>query len=117
MDDPDLVDAVQRPGARGRSASQVVAFRRNAAQSGRCGKEAVYASTVFHTEDASAGLGALRQALDAPRALRDYGMPEDGIAKALGPIMKAIPANNPTPVTYANLTMLLQAAWAGDPVN
>ncbi|GAA3848526.1 MULTISPECIES: maleylacetate reductase [Streptomyces] len=73
--------------------------------------------TVFHTKDASAGLAALRQALDAPRALRDYGMPEDGIAKALGPIMKAIPANNPTPVTYANLTMLLQAAWAGDPVN
>ncbi|MFD4507565.1 maleylacetate reductase [Streptomyces sp. NPDC058457] len=73
--------------------------------------------TVFPTEDASAGLGALRQALDAPQALRDYGMPEDGIAKALGPIMKAIPANNPTPVTYANLTMLLQAAWAGEPVN
>ncbi|MFE2062995.1 maleylacetate reductase [Streptomyces sp. NPDC059467] len=73
--------------------------------------------TVFPTEDASAGLAALRQALDAPRALRDYGMPEDGIAKALGPIMKAIPANNPTPVTYANLTMLLQAAWAGEPVN
>jgi alcohol dehydrogenase class IV len=73
--------------------------------------------TVFSTRTASAGLAALRQALDAPRALRDYGMPEDGIAKALGPIIKAIPANNPTPVTYANLTMLLQAAWAGDPVN
>ncbi|MGW0948051.1 maleylacetate reductase [Streptomyces sp. NPDC002623] len=73
--------------------------------------------TVFHTKDASAGLATLRQTLDAPRALRDYGMPEDGIARALGPMMKAIPANNPTPVTYANLTMLLQAAWAGDPVN
>ncbi|MER5793220.1 maleylacetate reductase, partial [Streptomyces sp. NPDC001980] len=48
--------------------------------------------TVFPTDGASAGLGALRQALNAPRALRDYGMPEDGIAKALGPIMKAIPA-------------------------
>ncbi|WP_430379328.1 maleylacetate reductase [Streptomyces sp. B1-3] len=73
--------------------------------------------TVFSTRTASAGLAALRQALDAPRALRDYGMPEDGIAKALGPIMKAIPANNPTPVTYSNLTALLHAAWAGDPIS
>ncbi|AYC35817.1 maleylacetate reductase [Streptomyces griseorubiginosus] len=72
---------------------------------------------VFPTRTASAGLGALRQALDAPRALRDYGMPEDGVAKALGPIIKAIPANNPTPVTYANLTALLHAAWAGDPIS
>ncbi|MFF0157278.1 maleylacetate reductase [Streptomyces sp. NPDC005263] len=66
---------------------------------------------------ASAGLAALREVLDAPRALRDYGMPKDGIARALGPIMKAIPANNPTPVTCANLTLLLQAAWAGEPIN
>ncbi|MET7477003.1 maleylacetate reductase [Streptomyces sp. NPDC005648] len=66
---------------------------------------------------ASAGLAALREVLGAPRALRDYGMPEDGIAKALGPIMKAIPANNPTHVTYANLTLLLQAAWAGEPIS
>lgn len=73
--------------------------------------------TVFPTEGASAGLAALRQVLDAPRALRDYGMPEDGIAKALGPITKAIPAGNPTPVTDENLTALLKAAWAGDPIN
>ncbi|MFC8519358.1 maleylacetate reductase [Streptomyces sp. NPDC057257] len=73
--------------------------------------------TVFPTRTASAGLAALRQALDAPRALRDYGMPEDAVARALGPIIKAIPANNPTPVTYANLTALLHAAWAGDPIS
>lgn len=72
---------------------------------------------VFRTQAASAGLAALRQVLDAPRALRDYGMPEDGIAKALGPIMKAIPAGNPAPVTGENLTALLEAAWAGDPIN
>ncbi|MDH6626243.1 maleylacetate reductase [Streptomyces sp. LBL] len=72
---------------------------------------------VFRTREASAGLAALRQALDAPRALRDYGMPENGIAKALGPIMKALPADNPTPVTAENLTALLEAAWAGDPIN
>lgn len=72
---------------------------------------------AFGSRKASAGLAALREVLDAPRALREYGMPQDGIAKALGPVMKAIPANNPTPVTYANLTLLLEAAWAGDPIN
>ncbi|MFE2424708.1 maleylacetate reductase [Streptomyces hokutonensis] len=72
---------------------------------------------AFPAPTANEGLTALRQVLNAPSALRDYGMPEDGIARSLGPIMKAIPASNPTRVTYANLTMLLQAAWAGDPVN
>ncbi|WP_329344648.1 maleylacetate reductase [Streptomyces sp. NBC_01352] len=72
---------------------------------------------VFNTRAAGAGLAALRQVLDAPKALRDYGMPEDGIAKAVGPIMKAVPANNPTPVTDENLTALLKAAWAGDPID
>jgi len=72
---------------------------------------------AFGSRTASAGLAALREVLDAPRALRAYGMPQDGIAKALGPVMKAIPANNPTPVTFANLTLLLEAAWAGDPIN
>lgn len=69
------------------------------------------------TRTASAGLAALRELLGAPRALRDYGMPEDGIAKALAPIIKAIPANNPTPVTLANLTLLLRAAWSGEPIS
>ncbi|KUO09711.1 hypothetical protein AQJ58_23365 [Streptomyces sp. DSM 15324] len=69
------------------------------------------------TRTASAGLAALREVLGAPRALRDYGMPEEGIAKALEPIIKAIPAGNPTPVTHANLTRLLQAAWAGEPIS
>jgi maleylacetate reductase len=71
---------------------------------------------AFSTPTAGAGLAALRQTLDAPRALRDYGMPADGIAKALRPISNAIPANNPTPVTDENLTALLTAAWAGDPL-
>ncbi len=62
------------------------------------------------------GLTALRQVLDAPKALRDYGMPEDGIAKAVGPITKVVPANNPAPVTDENLTALLRAAWAGAPI-
>lgn len=60
------------------------------------------------------GLRALQTRLDAPRALRDYGMPADGIAKAIGPIMAAIPGNNPRTVTEDSLTALLQAAWAGE---
>ncbi|MGX1471675.1 UNVERIFIED_CONTAM: maleylacetate reductase [Streptomyces canus] len=72
---------------------------------------------AFGSRRAGAGLAALRDVLDAPKALRDYGMPEDGIAKALGPITKAIPDNNPAPVTDENLTALLKAAWAGDPIN
>jgi maleylacetate reductase len=71
---------------------------------------------AFGTRTANAGLAALRQVLDAPTALRDYGMPEDGVTRAVGPIMKAIPAGNPTTVTDENLTALLAAAWAGDPI-
>ena len=63
------------------------------------------------------GLRALRARLGAPRALRDYGMPEDGIARAVGPIMAAIPGSNPRTVTEDSLTALLQAAWAGDEPN
>ena len=72
---------------------------------------------VFRTRTANGGLAALRRVLDAPKALRDYGMPEDGIARALGSITQAIPDNNPAPVTDENLTALLRAAWAGDPIN
>lgn len=71
-------------------------------------------ATAFGSKTASAGLATLRAALDAPKALRDYGMPEDGIEKALDPILAAIPANNPTPVTRDDLAALLRAAWEGD---
>ncbi|MFI1028529.1 maleylacetate reductase [Streptomyces sp. NPDC020951] len=71
----------------------------------------------FGSPTAVAGLAALREALDAPRALRDYGMPEDGIARAVAPVLDAVPADNPTALTEENLTALLRAAWEGsDPV-
>ena len=86
------------------------------------GSSAVDAATMppslaaaFGTATAVEGLAALRAAVDAPRALRDYGMPEDGIAKAVAPILAAVPANNPTPVTPENITALLRAAWEGEP--
>ncbi|MFF7933384.1 iron-containing alcohol dehydrogenase [Streptomyces sp. NPDC007940] len=68
---------------------------------------------AFGSPTALAGLAALRATLNAPRALRDYGMPEEGIARAVAPVLAAIPADNPTPVTEENLTALLRAAWEG----
>jgi len=71
-------------------------------------------AAAFGTDTAVDGLAALRAAVDAPRALRDFGMPEDGIPKAVPPILAAAPANNPTPLTEENLTALLRAAWEGE---
>jgi alcohol dehydrogenase class IV len=71
-------------------------------------------AAAFGSPTATAGLAALRKTVDAPRALRDYGMPEDGITQAVRPIIAAIPADNPTPVTPENITALLRAAWEGD---
>ncbi|WP_406441415.1 maleylacetate reductase [Streptomyces sp. NBC_00631] len=68
---------------------------------------------AFGSPTAVAGLAALRETLHAPRALRDHGMPEDGIARAVAPVLAAVPAGNPTPVTAENLTALLRAAWEG----
>ncbi|MEU0312890.1 maleylacetate reductase [Nocardioides sp. NPDC006273] len=68
----------------------------------------------FGSMGAAEGLAELRATLKAPAALRDYGMPKDGIAKAVEPILTAIPRDNPTPVTPENLAALLRAAWEGD---
>lgn len=54
-------------------------------------------ATALGGTDATACLAALREELDAPRALKDYGMPYDGIAKVVDPILAAIPADNPPP--------------------
>ncbi|WP_413248736.1 maleylacetate reductase [Sinomonas flava] len=71
-------------------------------------------AAAFGTTDALEGLQALRDRLDAPRALADYGFTEDGIAEAVQVALPAIPANNPRPVTAAGLTALLRAALVGD---
>jgi maleylacetate reductase len=72
-------------------------------------------AAAFGARSAVAGLAALYAEVGAPRALRDYGMPEAGITEAIAPILAAIPAGNPAPVTEASLTALLRAAWEGDP--
>jgi alcohol dehydrogenase class IV len=71
-------------------------------------------AAAFAAPTATEGLAALRTRLDAPTALKDYGMPEDGIARALAPILAVTPANNPAPLTPDRLTALLRAAWEGD---
>ncbi|MFF4126968.1 maleylacetate reductase [Microbispora rosea] len=71
-------------------------------------------AAAFGAATAVGGLAALRAEVGAPRALKDYGMPEEGIAKAVAPIMAALPAGNPTLVTEENLTALLRAAWEGE---
>jgi maleylacetate reductase len=72
-------------------------------------------AAAFGTATASAGLNALREELDAPRALRDVGLKEEDIPEAASLALAAIPASNPRPVTTENLEALLRAAWAGTP--
>ncbi|XKH55153.1 maleylacetate reductase (plasmid) [Citricoccus nitrophenolicus] len=71
-------------------------------------------AAAFGTTDAIEGLQALRKTLDAPRALSNYGFTEADIDEAVQITLPAIPANNPRPVTQANLTALLRAALRGD---
>jgi alcohol dehydrogenase class IV len=56
---------------------------------------------------------AVRAALDAPRALWDYGFGEADIPAAAGAILPAVPPGNPRPVSAGDLRRLLRAAWAG----
>jgi len=70
-------------------------------------------AAAFDASNALDGLITLRDALDAPRALRDIGMSADGIAAAADAIVAAAPAGNPTPVTTETISELLHAAWAG----
>jgi maleylacetate reductase len=68
---------------------------------------------ALDSETAHKGLRALQQTLDAPTALRDYGMPEDGIAPAAEAVFSQVPAGNPAPLMIDDLVSLLRAAWEG----
>ncbi|GIM90200.1 maleylacetate reductase [Paractinoplanes toevensis] len=60
-----------------------------------------------------ADLRQLLDRVDAPRALRDYGLREADLPAAVDAILAAVPPGNPVPVTTGNLTELLRRAWAG----
>lgn len=70
-------------------------------------------AAAFDTSEPVEGLHALAAELDAPRALRDLGMPEDGIDRAAEAVLAAVPPGNPRPVSRENITELLHAAWEG----
>lgn len=72
-------------------------------------------ATAFGADTATAGLNTLRQTLDAPKALKDYGLAKDNITEAVHLILPVIPESNPRHVTEENLTALLTAAYAGTP--
>jgi maleylacetate reductase len=68
---------------------------------------------AFGADRAIDGLQALKQALDAPHALRDYGFAEDAIGEAADAILPSVPPSNPREVTAEDLRTLLRAAWSG----
>lgn len=68
---------------------------------------------AFGTNSANEGLASLRRTLDAPVALRDFGLPESGFAAAAAAILPLVPAGNPAHITEETLVALLRAAWAG----
>jgi alcohol dehydrogenase class IV len=64
--------------------------------------------------NASRGLYDLAGRLGAPRALREIGMPEDGIDRAAEAAM-ADPYWNPRPLEASTVRALIADAWAGRP--
>ncbi|MGU3431953.1 maleylacetate reductase [Actinomycetes bacterium M1A6_2h] len=70
-------------------------------------------AAAFGSTTAVEGLAALRADLDAPRALRDYGLLEEDLPEAAALILDAVPSSNPRSVSIESLTVLLRNAWAG----
>jgi maleylacetate reductase len=70
-------------------------------------------AAAFDAPSALEGLQRLRDHVEAPRALRDYGLREEDLPAAVDAVLAAVPADNPTPVTVTNLGELLHAAWEG----
>lgn len=65
-------------------------------------------------DDAPRGLYDLSGRIGAKRALRDIGMPEDGIERAADAALRN-PYWNPRPLEAAAIRSLIAAAWRGDP--
>src|SRR5580692_1801941 len=75
-------------------------------------------AAAFASATAIDGLVALKQELNAPHALADYGFDEESIPEAAAAILPSVPPSNPRQVTAEDLRALLRAAWSGaDPVH
>jgi alcohol dehydrogenase class IV len=69
---------------------------------------------ALSASNAAAGLYDLAGRLGAKRALRDLGMPEDGIDRATD-LAVTNPYWNPRPIEREAIRALIARAWAGDP--
>ena len=67
---------------------------------------------ALDADDPVGALFELEAACQVPMALRDLGMPQDGIARAVDLAM-ANPYRNPRPVAAGDLAALFGRAWAG----
>jgi alcohol dehydrogenase class IV len=68
---------------------------------------------AFGSDNALAGLLSLRDEVGAPRSLRDLGLGEDALPRAVVPILEAAPPTNPAPLTADVVAALLHEAWEG----
>lgn len=73
-------------------------------------------SALFGGLPAASALQQLHASLGGPLALRDLGLAEADLPRAVELVLPSAPASNPRPVDAAALAELLHAAWAGDPV-
>ena len=71
-------------------------------------------SRALGGQDPAQALDQLARALKAPRALRDLGMPEDGLDRAADLAVQNAYAN-PRPIERPAIRAMLQRAWAGEP--
>ena len=71
-------------------------------------------SRALGAADAAQGLYELAGRLGAPRALKDIGMPEDGIERAADLALRN-PYWNPQPIERGAIRDLIARAWAGEP--
>lgn len=70
-------------------------------------------SRALGVRDAAQGLFDLARSLGAPTALRDIGMPQDGIARAVELALQN-PYWNPRPLERKAIHGLIARAWAGE---
>jgi maleylacetate reductase len=91
----------------------VLAFNGPAAPDAERRIAAALDSAGFGADRALDGLLTLKQELNAPHALADYGFTADSVDEAADAILPSVPPSNPRPVTAEDLRALLRAAWAG----
>ncbi len=73
-------------------------------------------AAALGTQSAPAGLWALTGRLGTPRALRDIGLSAEDVDRAVKLLLEKDYSDNARPVTEADLTAIVRAAFAGDPV-